>query len=210
MDLRLFNPWDELLEFTKIKTTDISKLTDHQHGHIPYVLLLLHYLQEWKNEKGSFPSTYKEKNEFKKLVTAGMRTNVPGGSEENYEEAVAAVLNNVKKHEISRNLRAVFEDEKCTNLTSDSSIFWIIAQAIKKFVDEDGVLPLTGTLPDMKAESDVYVMLQKMYGAPRNARSRSCAKRKYSAIGKSRNMISREFSTQCKRHSRALREKSRK
>src|SRR5690606_39943830 len=126
-DLRLFNPWDELLEFATSKTENIDKMTDHQHGHIPYVALLLHYLQKWKEDKGSFPNSYKEKKDFIKSIKDGMRTNVPGGSEENFEEAAAAVLNNIKKHEISSYCKSVSDDPK-TKITSDSEPFWVIAR----------------------------------------------------------------------------------
>jgi len=162
VDLRLFNPWDELLEFAASKTESIDTMTDHQHGHIPYVALLLHYLQKWKEDKGSFPNSYKEKKDFIKSIKDGMRTNVPGGSEENFEEAAAAVLNNIKKHEISSYCKSVLDDPK-TKITSDSEPFWVIARAVKLFVEKHGVLPLTGVLPDMKAESNTYVELQKMY-----------------------------------------------
>lgn len=95
-------------------------MNEHQHGHIPYLALLFHFLEEWKQEhEGQLPSSYKEKNEFKKLLMAGMRTDVAGGSEENFEEAVAAVLKNMRPHEISSSTREVLEDEKCRNLSQD-------------------------------------------------------------------------------------------
>jgi len=92
-------------------------MSEHQHGHIPYLVILLHYLEKWKHEHGGgLPGTYKEKNEFKKMLLSGMRTEVAGGSEENWEEAVAAVLANVKPHEINSGIREVLEDERCQNL----------------------------------------------------------------------------------------------
>ena len=41
--------------------------------------------------------------------------------------------------------------------------FWIIADAIKAFHTKHGVLPLPGSVPDMKAQSAVYVQIQNLY-----------------------------------------------
>lgn len=43
------------------------------------------------------------------------------------------------------------------------SSFWIIADAIKKFHERHGTLPLPGNVPDMKAQSKVYIQLQNIY-----------------------------------------------
>lgn len=123
IDLRLFNPWPELLQFAEETTRDMDTMDEHQHGHIPSLALLLHYLEKWKQEHaGNPPGSYKEKNEFKKLLIAGARTNVGGGSEENWDEAVAAVLSNVKPYEISNGTKAVLEDEKCRNLEQNVNL----------------------------------------------------------------------------------------
>ena len=121
IDLRLFNPWPELLSFAEKATRDMDAMGEHQHGHIPYLAILLHYLEKWKQEHGGLPGTYKEKNEFKKMLLTGMRTNVAGGAEENWEEAIAAVLANLKPHEISTGVREVFEDDRCQSLDQDVS-----------------------------------------------------------------------------------------
>jgi amyloid beta precursor protein binding protein 1 len=49
-------------------------------------------------------------------------------------------------------------------IETDSN-FWIIADAIKKFYTTHGELPLPGSVPDMKAQSTVYVQLQNLYKA---------------------------------------------
>jgi NEDD8-activating enzyme E1 regulatory subunit len=45
------------------------------------------------------------------------------------------------------------------------SSFWIIADAIKRFYEKHNALPLPGSVPDMKAQSTVYVQLQNIYKA---------------------------------------------
>lgn len=109
-DLRLLSPWPELSAFVQEMTLNIEKLDDHAHGHIPYVLLLLHYLEEWKvAHGGNPPKSYAEKKEFGSMVKAGARTSNPEGGEENYDEAVSAVLKNLNTNTLSSSVREVFE-----------------------------------------------------------------------------------------------------
>lgn len=108
IDLRLLNPWKELSEFSKSLTKDIDQLNDHQHGHIPYVALLLHFLAEWKKSHGSWPNSYLEKMEFRKVIAARARKNT-GGHEENFEEAVASVMRNIKIPTLPAAAQKVFE-----------------------------------------------------------------------------------------------------
>ncbi|CCX07335.1 hypothetical protein FPQ18DRAFT_381308 [Pyronema domesticum] len=173
-DLRLFNPWEELTALAVEKTKGLDKraseggMDNYEHGHVPYVLLLLKYLDDWKAEhNGQYPSNYKEKNEFKAMLLDKMRTDVPGGSEENYEEAAAAIMKNLKQADISSDAKEVLEDPRCINPTADLENFWIITNAVRQFRDSPaqgaGLLPLSGGFPDMKAESKSYVELQNMY-----------------------------------------------
>lgn len=166
-DLRLLNPWPELLEFLEKKTGELDSLSDHDHGHVPYLLILLHFLNVWKtSHDGQAPANYSEKKEFKALVESGARTNNSEGGEENFDEAAAAVLKSLNPPSISSGLREIFEADNCTNLRSTSANFWIIANAIRNFhASHNGVLPLPGALPDMKAQSSDYIQLQNIYKA---------------------------------------------
>lgn len=47
--------------------------------------------------------------------------------------------------------------------TEANSSFWIITDAVKKFYAQHRALPLPGSVPDMKAQSEVYVRLQNIY-----------------------------------------------
>ena len=163
-DLRLLTPWSELKEYATQKTHEIEKLSDHDHGHMPWLLLLLHYLDKWKEtHDGKPPQNYDEKKEFKALVEKGARTRNAEGGEENYDEAAAAVLKSLNPPAISGGLREVFEAAECKRLSGSSANFWIVAASIKTFHDKYGVLPLPGSLPDMKAQSADYIHLQNLY-----------------------------------------------
>ena len=165
-DLRLLLPWPELSAEAARQTKDLPDLADHDHGHVPYILLLLHYLSEWKtNHDGRLPQTFKEKTDFRSYVRSQARQSASAGPEENYDEACAAVLKTISPPTISSGTRQMFALPQCQseNLTSTSSHFWLIANAVKTFCDAHAVLPLPGSLPDMKATSSAYITLQNIY-----------------------------------------------
>jgi amyloid beta precursor protein binding protein 1 len=111
-DLRLLNPWPELVAFAEELTKDIDGLDNFEHGHLPYVVILLHYLEQWKAaHDGKYPTAFKEKAEFRKIVQAAARTNNPEGGEENFEEAAAAVVKTVVRPSLPSGLKEVFEYE---------------------------------------------------------------------------------------------------
>lgn len=163
-DLRLLKPWPALVEFAAQKTQNLETMNDHEHGHISYVLLLLHYIEEWKaSHAGTPPTSYKDKVAFRDFLRSGMRTAIPEGGEENYEEAIAAVLKSLNEPTPSSAVRDVLNASECQNLSADSANFWVIAHAIGQFYQKHGVLPLPGSLPDMKAQSEDYIQLQNVY-----------------------------------------------
>ncbi|RMZ76962.1 hypothetical protein DV737_g4587, partial [Chaetothyriales sp. CBS 132003] len=161
-DLRLFAPWPEL-EAAVEALGDATKLPDHDHGHIPYLLILLYYLKQWHRQHGSYPSDFKEKTAFRDTVRAAARTNNAEGGEENFDEASAAVLKTVAPPPIGQGCKDMFAMDSCTSVSADSANFWIIAHAIKTFYDRHSALPLPGSLPDMKATSAGYIQLQNIY-----------------------------------------------
>ncbi|KAJ5674452.1 uncharacterized protein N7477_004386 [Penicillium maclennaniae] len=164
-DLRLLNPWPEL-SAAAAALGDLDSMDDHQHGHVPYILILLHFLEQWKQSHGgNVPGNYKEKTEFRDFVRSKARTSNAEGGEENFDEAVAAVLKTIAPFSLRSTVREIFELDQCHNLNSESVDFWLIAHAIHFFYTTHGVLPLPGSLPDMKAQSADYVSLQNLYKA---------------------------------------------
>lgn len=164
-DLRLLAAWPDL-DAAVDSLGDLSTLSDHDHGHVPYILLLLYYLRVWKaSHNDTYPSTFKEKTGFRELVRSGARVNNPEGGEENYDEACAAVLKSIGPPPIERGCKEMLSMSSCTDLTANAPHFWIVAKAIKTFYDAHGVLPLPGSLPDMKSTSAEYIKLQSIYKA---------------------------------------------
>lgn len=125
--------------------------------------MLLHFLRKWKEKHGSYPLSYKEKTEFRTTVSNGTRRNNAEGGEENFDEAVAAVLKNISIRDLNSSVKEVFEYTP-TEEESESD-FWIIADAVKRFYEKHNDLPLPGSVPDMKAQSNIYVQLQNIYKA---------------------------------------------
>ena len=165
-DLRISWPFRELRELASSKTQGLETMDDHDHGHVPYVLLLLHYLSIWKSQhNGKPPQNYKEKTEFRELVRSGTRRSNPEGGEENFDEAVAAVLKTLNPSEASSAVKEVFNSDECQLYHEQRASFWLIARAIKIFHQQHGSLPLPGSLPDMKAQSKDYIELQNVYKA---------------------------------------------
>ncbi|KAF2861795.1 hypothetical protein K470DRAFT_281350 [Piedraia hortae CBS 480.64] len=159
-DLRALTPWEELREFVGRQCAGLEEgtLTDEAKGHIPYLCLLIWYLERWKREHdGNPPKTFKEKDEFRKLLAQE--------DEENFDEAAAAVVSTVTQHRIPGGVRDILSAPEARDLTKESASFWVIANAIGRFVDEHGELPLPGGLPDMKARSADYIELQNIYKA---------------------------------------------
>jgi amyloid beta precursor protein binding protein 1 len=89
-------------------TKDLDSMENHEHGHIPYVVILLHYLEQWKATRGDYPKNYAEKTEFRKMVADSARRDNPEGGEENFDEAVAAVVKTIVPSSLPSSLKEVF------------------------------------------------------------------------------------------------------
>ncbi|PWN53904.1 hypothetical protein IE53DRAFT_372780 [Violaceomyces palustris] len=170
IDLRLTNPFPELVAFAEsfnLATTD--SLT---HSHIPFVVILLKKLEEWKAKNGGSPPSTKSREEFVTLINSSRQ---PGNlDEENFDEAIAALgkhvwrplsSDHVGAGGVPSEIRELFKDARCEVLSSHSTNFWLMVRALRDFVDNSPTksLPLTGSLPDMKSLSATYVGLQNVY-----------------------------------------------
>jgi amyloid beta precursor protein binding protein 1 len=48
VDLRLDCPWPEFANLAS--SINLSEMDDFEHGHVPYVLILLSFLERWKSK----------------------------------------------------------------------------------------------------------------------------------------------------------------
>lgn len=164
-DLRLDKPFELLEKY--LDSINLDELDIKDHSHTPYVVILYKFLMKWLEEHDNVPSTYKEKEMFKKLIREGIRKDEHDNptDEENFEEAIKAVNTNVRCTTVPSSVMEILNDDQCVNLTAKSRSFWIIAKAIRDFMDNEGcgLLPLKGALPDMIADTEKYIALQQVY-----------------------------------------------
>ncbi|NXT45750.1 ULA1 enzyme, partial [Pluvianellus socialis] len=165
-DLRLDKPFPELREH--IQSYDLDQMDKKDHSHTPWIVIVAKYLTKWFNEKSDqLPKSYKEKEAFRQLIRQGILKNENGTpeDEENFEEAIKNVNTALNTTEIPRCIAEILNDDCCINLTEQSPSFWILAQAVKEFVANEGQgsLPVRGTIPDMIADSSKFIKLQNVY-----------------------------------------------
>jgi amyloid beta precursor protein binding protein 1 len=113
-DLRLLKPWKELQEYAAKKTEHLDSMNDHDHGHVPWLLLILHYLEQWKlSHDRKVPSIYKEKTAFRQFLLDHVRVSNSAGVEENFEQAAGAVLKSLNDPSPNSAVRKIWEDPQC-------------------------------------------------------------------------------------------------
>ena len=73
-DLRLDQPFPSLKKY--VDSIDLEAMEYKDHAHVPYLIVLYKYLQQWKGEhNGHLLESYKEKEVFRSTVRKGMFTN---------------------------------------------------------------------------------------------------------------------------------------
>ncbi|XP_046390416.1 NEDD8-activating enzyme E1 regulatory subunit [Ischnura elegans] len=165
-DIRIDRPFPGLVSY--FESINFESLDQKDKAHVPYVIILLHYLKKWRETNAnSLPSTYEEKRLFRSMIEEGCGENDEGIKliEANHDEAIKAVNYALCPTTIPPSVQEILDDDACINLTSKSKPFWIMAKAVRDFVENEGggCLPLCGTLPDMTAQTSKYVALQQVY-----------------------------------------------
>ncbi|KAG8744053.1 hypothetical protein FRC10_010942 [Ceratobasidium sp. 414] len=183
--LRIDKPFPELLAHSL--SLDFAAMDPTDHGHVPYVCILVRAMHDWKQAErcrviippftpkflylhpfllhdGNPPASYAERQAFKAQITS-MQVK---SDEENFEEAVAQAYRAWTTTGVPGDIQALFADAKCTgypNATAGSgtSQFWALLRALHLFTAARGYLPLSASVPDMKADTTNYIGLQGMY-----------------------------------------------
>lgn len=169
-DLRLDRPFQELVDY--MDKINLAEMDSSQRGNVPYLVILFKGLEKWKSIHNKFPSNYKEKKDFKQMIQLEIDSNRESVSvdEDNIEEALKNINQKIVETKIPLDVQNILEDQLCTNIKPDSTTFWILARALRGFVQGEGqgCLPLRGSIPDMISSSDMYVQLQRAYQARAN------------------------------------------
>ncbi|XP_069758127.1 NEDD8-activating enzyme E1 regulatory subunit isoform X1 [Narcine bancroftii] len=165
-DLRLDKPFPHLRNH--VHEYDLDKMDKKDHSHTPWIIVIAKYLEKWCEEHNSqLPKTYKEKEVFRELIRQGLLKTDDGKpeDEENFDEAIKNVNTALNPTKVPSNVQELFKDQRCTNINTQSSLFWILTRAVKQFVEKEGLgnLPVRGTIPDMIADSTRFIRLQNVY-----------------------------------------------
>ncbi|KAF8650721.1 hypothetical protein AX16_005094 [Volvariella volvacea WC 439] len=161
--LRIDRPFPALLEHAL--SLDLENMDPTDHGHIPYVVILVRALEDWKkSHDGKPPQNSQEKSEFKNYLASLKHK----PDEENFDEALAQAYRVWTQSTVPSDIASLFSDpllpQEPSQLTASSPPFYHLLLALKQFTSlPPYTLPLTSTLPDMKADTDKYVHLQRLY-----------------------------------------------
>lgn len=68
-DFRITHPFSTLKDHLDSYDLDSMELKDH--AHVPYVVILYKYIQEFQQKHGKLPRSYKEKEALKELIRSG-------------------------------------------------------------------------------------------------------------------------------------------
>ncbi|KAJ1891515.1 hypothetical protein LPJ66_006876 [Kickxella alabastrina] len=154
-DLRLTAPFPALLSFAN--TIDLSTLDPTDLGHVPFVVIIIKALQKWAADKNLALGVDPIEIPFRQLadirnIVIGM---APCSDEENFVEASKNVNANCSACEIPFEVTQILSDPAAAEPKSNGMA--------DDPADLKGMLPLSGTIPDMKADTKGYIALQRVY-----------------------------------------------
>ncbi|KAJ2093400.1 hypothetical protein IW140_000857 [Coemansia sp. RSA 1813] len=197
-DLRIMCPFASLRDH--VDSIDLSALDQTDIAHVPYIVLIIKALQKFaagNGDSGSRWANYPERltrNEKKELCNVIRHLASVKPDEENFEEATKSVMPQCMPYEIPNEIKQILNDpaaatavdfstaatECRSNLTQQfNRRFWLLANALRRYVASDyaeGKLPLSGTIPDMKADTMGYIALQKVFKSKADQDKRQLAK----------------------------------
>lgn len=212
LDLHINAPFPALAKFAE--EVDVEK----QGAHVPFVVLLIRAVHEFRKAYGKLPSTRVEKDALAKLVES-FRPQTINSAAENYAEAlrpahlrlchaayeqissqVASVLRHPRTKfptlrqrqsvhpaspevasevpslpsalRVARRTRVGSAMESPAGGATNEGVehgcgkddeFWVCVVAVKSFTEKYRRLPVSGALPDMNADTQSYIALQKLY-----------------------------------------------
>ncbi|KAJ7100214.1 hypothetical protein B0H15DRAFT_819220 [Mycena belliarum] len=159
--LRIDKAFPALLDYST--SLDFANMDPTDHTHVPYVIILVRALADWKAaHNGKPPQNTAEKKLFKESVQA-MKIKF---DEENFDEAEAQAYRCWTETRVPSDIASLFQDPQLSALNPTSPPFFHLLDALRQFtLEPPHTLPLNNTLPDMKANTSSYIHLQKLYKA---------------------------------------------
>ena len=177
-DYRLSCPWKELKEYAE--SFNLENMDIMSHKNVPYFIILLKALLEYrknKNDQSTNPKTKEEKAEFKKIVESyklDIKPEDDKGENENIEEALGklyycnASYNNLTTDKLQY-IFDIIEKNSQKEILEKSNIymklFFLYFYSLKKFYDKYQSYPLCGSIPDMISSTVNFINLKKLYNS---------------------------------------------
>ncbi|CDO73930.1 hypothetical protein BN946_scf185016.g87 [Trametes cinnabarina] len=164
--LRITRPFPALLEWAR--GLDLQNMDPTTHGHIPFVVILVKLVDEWRqSHDGNLPKTAEEKREFKSNILA-LKIKP---DEENFDEAEAQAWRVWSEPAVPSDVQSLFSlpplpSASSAPVPSRHRTFHALLDTLATFTQDPagpGTLPLSATLPDMKSDTESYVRLQNLY-----------------------------------------------
>ncbi|EFP76651.2 uncharacterized protein PGTG_02112 [Puccinia graminis f. sp. tritici CRL 75-36-700-3] len=159
-NLRLDCPFLALSEY--VDSFEMDKISNHEHAHIPAVVIIIRFLQIVKSKHGgNLPKDSAQREELKQMILAEKRN----ADEDNFDEAVSMIWNACQPTKVPEHVEELFKNPHCDKIPWHDGRFWSLVKILRKFVkmNPSRQLPLSGVLPDMKSDTKNYVKLQSIY-----------------------------------------------
>jgi amyloid beta precursor protein binding protein 1 len=164
-DLRLVTSFPAFKEYVESLVGEdyLEKMDSQQHGHVPYPILLAKAMEEYRNANAKegeespakiLPKTFAQKQDFVNNYVKPISRDC--NKELNFQEAIA----NAYLAYTERDL--VWLDEPAPE---KGSKLGQLRTTLESFLKEhpDHRPPLNGSVPDMTASTNLYVLLQQLY-----------------------------------------------
>ncbi|OQR68638.1 NEDD8-activating enzyme E1 regulatory subunit-like [Tropilaelaps mercedesae] len=165
-DLRITAPFAGLREY--VNSVKLDQLDKAKHAHVPYVVILLKALDRWWEKNGADKLPSSRDKDLRDIINS-MRYKVdpndttPHVEPLNFDQTLKSLGRCLRPVYVPAEVKALFTDPACENLTPESAPFWIMVRALRDFVKVHGYLPVRGAIPDMVSDTESYVQLASVY-----------------------------------------------
>lgn len=192
-DLRAMQPFPALKAFFDRYDPRDKSLTVRDYAHLPWFLVVNWALREWQkqNNHGAdvFPKGGAQWRQLHPIILSWTRIysrQDAGQHDQNADEATAAEQQMAREQlpdsfldardnsgvglEIyNRNfpeLKEILTHSKCQNPSKGDHDFWFLAHGLMKWREANGnLMPISGTIPDFTATTEMYRELQAIFKA---------------------------------------------
>ncbi|KAH0794434.1 ThiF family protein [Histomonas meleagridis] len=163
-ELRMSQPFPELKAF--FDSFDFDKLSEAEHGHIPYPVILYQAAELVKKELGVDKLSFSNLSAIQSQISKMHHIKIDAENntmteEECFKEALSKVMFILIPPTLPDNLPDCFSlSDKIGEVKSP---FWEMIRATQRFYKKHGVIPHYGGCPDMETSFKWYQQLKEIY-----------------------------------------------